>query len=225
MSDATVFPVGQYAGMRENKNGPDGYRVRVGRDLEYLDDDQFAVWGLAHGLPDTGKDSWSQDDIVDRAVDIDLVDAHVHVQELARRGLLASVPTDHDRAGEAMAFASRHRLRALLIGLGSRPGAVDTHAVGVLGVGTAAILDESGYRLWQWGTTAESLRQYVTELDDATDPVELLPGVLADLRVLVANGCAYLDAVPAAAGPDRAPTSDIARVLGGSAPANAAPQP
>jgi hypothetical protein len=90
----------------------------------------------------------------------------------------------------------------LFVGLGNAPDRPNGHAVGLPGLGAAAILDPDCYELWQWGSVAPTLwhscelRASVSaQLDHPLEPVDALGDVLGDLRFLIANGCAYLDVV------------------------------
>lgn len=204
MTETTVFPVGHYAGTI-----PDGevHLVRVGRELERLTDDEFGIWMLAHGLAEVGKGSWTRTDVLDRARDAEIADPEGCFERLLARMLLAVVPMEAERVDDAVAFATAYRLGTLLVGLGAAPDVPDRHAVGVPGVGTAALLDAETYRLWQWGGIAPTLWRHCQDrirtagegldaLSTLVDPAKVLGDVLGELRVLLVHGCAYLDAVP-----------------------------
>jgi hypothetical protein len=200
MSTATVFPVGHYGGA-----GPGtAHLIRVGRKLERLTDDEFGIWMLAHGLADVGKGTWGRSDVLDRARDAELSDPESCLERLVGSGLLAVVSTE--RADEAAAFATAYRLCTLLVGLGAAPDQPELHAIGVPGVGTAALLDAGTYRLWQWGGVAPTLWRHCQDrirsdgegrdgLAALVDPAKMLEDILGELRVLLAHGCAYLDTV------------------------------
>lgn len=206
MSAATVFPVGHYGGA-----GPrDAHLVRVGARLEKLTDDEFGIWMLAHGLADVGKGNWSREDVLERARDAELAEPEACLSRLVERRLLAVVPAD--RVDDATSFATAYRLCTLLVGLGAAPDQPELHAIGVPGVGTAALLDAGTYQLWQWGGIAPTLWQHCQDrirtggdgrdaLAALVDPAKVLGDVLGELRVLLAHGCAYLDtAAPSAPG-------------------------
>ena len=71
-----VLPIGQFFGTFHPKPGePDHmHRVRVKDGLWELDDEQFAVWGLLHGLPDkvSGGEPWTREAV--RAAATELAD-------------------------------------------------------------------------------------------------------------------------------------------------------
>ncbi|MEU4193249.1 hypothetical protein AB0E69_15235 [Kribbella sp. NPDC026611] len=188
-----VFPVGHYNGVRPG----DEHVIRVGRTQHQVDADAFAVWVLAHGVPEVGKGEWTVDDVVARSADAAVEDPAGQLEQLADAGLLAMVGNTPLPAAE---FAQRHRLDVLFVGLGNAPDQLEGHAVGVPGLGTAAVLDPDCYELWQWGSVAPTLwhscevRATVTaELGRQADPVDAIGEILGDLRFLVAHGCVYLD--------------------------------
>lgn len=185
---STVFPVGHYGGVREREQV-----VRVGWNQHRIDEDAFGVWVLAHGLPEVGKGPWTVDDVIGQAGCAGIADATNQLEALADAGLVAVVD---DQA----LFARRHRMDVLFVGLGNAPDRLDGYAVGIPGLGTAAVLDSDCYELWQWGSVAPSLwhscevRAAVTVREgEAADPGKALVEILGDLRFLIAHGCAYLD--------------------------------
>lgn len=193
MSDS-VFPVGHYGGLRAGTDAP-VHAVRVGWQQLRLSEDAFTVWVLAHGTPELGKGRLAVEDLLGQAADIPA--AERHLDELVKQGALAVVPELPD---EATAFAKRHRLDVLFVGMGNAPDRPDEHAVGVPGLGAAAVLDPDCYELWQWGSVAPKLwhscevRAAVTsDLGRAQEPIDALGEILGDLRYLLSHGCAYLD--------------------------------
>lgn len=184
----TVFPVGHYGGARESEQV-----VRVGWSQHRIDENAFGVWVMAHGLPEVGKDPWTVEDILRQCESAGISDAAKQLETLADAGLVAVVddPTN---------FARSHRMDVLFVGLGNAPDRLEGHAVGIPGLGTAAVLDPDCYELWQWGSVAPTLwhscevRATVTAAHGQTaDPVAALTEILGDLRFLIAHGCAYLD--------------------------------
>ncbi|WP_433165228.1 hypothetical protein [Kribbella sp. CA-247076] len=184
----TVFPVGHYGGVRD-----DGQVIRVGWTQHRIDEDAFGVWVLAHGVPEVGKGVWTVEDVVGRAAEAGIVGARDQVARLNDAGLLAVVE-------DSGVFARSHRMDVLFVGLGNAPDRLDGHAVGIPGLGVAAVLDPDSYELWQWGSVAPTLwhscevRATVTaEHGQAADPERAVAEILGDLRFLIAHGCAYLD--------------------------------
>jgi hypothetical protein len=193
----TVFPIGQSGGLELDEYGGEQRIVRVGWSRHRIDVDAFAVWRLAHGLPERGRSNWTVEDLVEHCERDGIDDPAGHVEQLADAGLLAIFEHNPMMATQ---FVQRHRLGVLFVGLGNAPDRLDGHAIGVPGVAVAAVLDPDCYELWQWGSVAPTLwhscevRATVTaEIDRTADPADALAGILGDLRFLLAHGCAYLD--------------------------------
>jgi hypothetical protein len=190
---ALVFPVGHYGGVRDGETQV----IRVGWKQHRIDEDAFGVWVMAHGLAEVGKGQWTFQDVVEHSEKAGVEDAAGKVTALADAGLLAVV---EDNPIMATRFAQAHRMDVLFVGLGNAPDRLDGHAVGIPGLGTAAVLDPDCYELWQWGSVAPTVwhscevRATVTaKLGQEASPVDALAEILGDLRFLIAHGCAYLD--------------------------------
>ncbi|WP_328333221.1 hypothetical protein OHA70_16010 [Kribbella sp. NBC_00382] len=187
MAASTLFPVGHYAGLRPDDDGLPLHAIRIGWQQHRLSEDAFGTWVLSHGTPQLGKGSWSADDLVAAALDAGISEPARHAEALATDGLLAS-------ASEA--FAKAYRLDVQFVGLGNSPENPDQYAVGLPGLGAAAMLDPSSYELWQWGSVAPTLWhmcQVRASIAGDAEPADALTSVLGDLRYLVAHGCAYVD--------------------------------
>lgn len=176
-----VFPIGHYVGERH----PEGtHLVRVGLAHLTMTPDEFGVWVLAHHDGPT----WTVDDL--RAVAGNAGLSAAALDRLVDAGALAVV-------ADQRSFAGRYRLEPLLVGLGNTREHPETYAVGLPGLPPVAMVDEDSYELWQWAALAPSLwhtcetRAKVS--DDAVRAEELVGGVLAGIRPLLANSCAYLD--------------------------------
>ncbi|MGZ0149066.1 hypothetical protein ACXJJ3_18490 [Kribbella sp. WER1] len=183
-----VFPIGHYHGIRDDEQV-----VRVGWSQHRLDADAFAIWVLAHGVPEVGKGAWTVDDLLVHAEKSGVEEPAAYVERLADAGLLAVVT-------DAREFARRYRMDVMFVGLGNTPDRLEGHAIGIPGLGTAAVLDPESYELWQWGSVAPTVwhscevRATVSAEPSARpDPEAALAEILGDLRFLVARGCAYLD--------------------------------
>lgn len=190
----TVFPIGHYTGLRPDDDGRPVHSVRIGWQQRRLTEDAFGTWVLGHGTPQVGKGPWTGEELLAAADEAGITDARTHLEELTGLGLLASVP---ERSEE---FAKAHRIDVQFVGLGNSPENPELHAVGLPGLGAAAMLDPDSYELWQWGSLAPTLwhscqvRASVTsKLDQQVEPIDALAGVLGDLRFLIGHGCAYLD--------------------------------
>jgi hypothetical protein len=196
---SSVFPVGHYGGLRpgEVPGAAQVHAVRVGWRQLRLSEDAFGVWVLSHGSTETGKGPWTTDDIIQQADQAGVADAKAHLENLVSDGALVLVP---DRPDEAVVFAQSHRMEVLFVGLGNTPDRPDGYAVGLPGLGTAAILDPDCYELWQWGSVAPTLwhssevrSEVAGQLGRTLEPVAALAQIMGDLRYLIVHGCAYLD--------------------------------
>lgn len=196
-----VFPVGHYAGER-----PGGqHLVRLGWSPERLTTDEFGVWVLAHGSSRAGKSDWTVDDVRTLAEGAEVGGPADAVESLLKRGLLVAVPAEPAAAPATLAFLRSHRMGSLLTGLGDTAENAGTYGVGVPGTAALAWLDRDAYELWQWGQLPPSLwhtcaarANVSTQLGEPLEATQAVGGVLADLRLLLAHSCAYLDvAAPA----------------------------
>ncbi|MEV8378391.1 hypothetical protein AB0P21_36975 [Kribbella sp. NPDC056861] len=193
---APIFPVGHYTGARVD-HGRAIHTVRVGWRQHKLDEDAFALWALAHGVPENGKAAWTEADVLRRAGELRPGEEAVtdRLGTLAAAGLITSVDDEEK-------FCRTHRLGVLFVGLGNSRQRPDRYSIGLPGHGAAATVDSSTYQLWQWGSVVPTLwhscelRATMTSAAGrTTSALQLAPEVLGDLRPLIASGCAYLDMV------------------------------
>jgi hypothetical protein len=188
-----VFPAGHYVGERHPERH---HVVRLGMKHHRLTADEFGVWVLAHGTAEIGKGAWTVDALVDLAESAALPDARLAVSGLTGTGLLTTV----DGPAAARRFAEGHRVHPLLTGLGNTEDEPDRYQLGFPGIPPVAVVDTSTYELWQWGHVAPTLWQacevrekVAAGLGTRTAAADLLTESLGDLRVLLANSCAFLD--------------------------------
>jgi hypothetical protein len=190
-----VFPVGHYLGERHPE---EDQVIRVGMEIHTISADEFGVWVLAHGAQ-ADRSAWTTDDLLALAAETELADAGRHLEELTAKGLLAQVPAEGGPG--AVAFAETHRLAPLLVGLGNTEDDPDSYALGFpLLDEPVAVVPAGSYELWQWGHVAPSMWhtcevrvKVAADLNEPTDTAAALDGLLADLRPLLVNSCAYLD--------------------------------
>lgn len=190
----TVFPVGHYMGERHPERH---HVVRLGLTHRKLTPDEFGVWVLAHGTEEIGRGAWTVGALLDLAESAELPGARDAVAELTASGLLAVVD-----GGGARRFAEGHRMHPLLVGIGNTDDEPDRYQLGFPGLPPVAVVDASAYELWQWGHLAPSLwhscevrEKVAAGLGEPVPAADLVDDTLGDLRVLLANSCAYLDVV------------------------------
>lgn len=191
-----VFPVGHYMGERHPERH---HIVRLGLTHRTLTADEFGVWVLAHGTTEVGTGAWPVGELLDLATDAELPDAPDAVARLVEAGLLALVDAE---AGGTRRFAESHRMHPLLVGIGNTDDEPDRYQLGFPGLPPVAVVDTSAYELWQWGHLAPTLwhtcevrEKVAAGLGEPVAAADLVADTLGDLRVLLANSCAYLDIV------------------------------
>lgn len=176
----TVFPIGHYMGERH----PEGLQfVRLGLEHQTMTEDEFGVWVLAHN----DSPQWSVENVLGLAAEAELADPRASVDRLLSVGLLVTV-------SDPVVFAQAYRLNPLLTGIGNTEQDPDKYAVGIPGQ-EPALLEAGSYELWQWCALAPTLWhtcEIRSKIGDIS-PKEAATEVLADLRPLLANSCAYLD--------------------------------
>jgi len=193
-----VFPVGQLlGGFHPGPGEPAAYRrVRIGdATLPLRGPVEFGVWALAHGTGDPlGSDEYETALLEQFGPDGPGIAA-----ELVEAGALVLV---EEPAAEAMAFATRYRLRPLLCAIGPVPQPADLmtggHGPARFGIGTAGytmvIVDSALFGVWWWSGPAANLWSVCQRLSSPGRP----PGSILDhfLRTgggLLARGAGYLD--------------------------------
>lgn len=198
-STEIVFPIGHYAGHRRDLDGV--HQVRRGWLPQKLSADEFTVWVMSHGSGSAaGSGDWSTTDVLDLARRAKVADPGPAVDALKQRGLLATVPRGDAGREEVEEFARNHRMNSLLTGLGDTEENHGVYAVGVPDAAATVWLDAESYETWVWAplsptlwSFAEARARMLGELGQPTEPVDVLAGLLRQLRVLLSNSCAYLD--------------------------------
>lgn len=175
-------------------------QVRAGADVVELDDKDFVVWLLAHGMSD--EDRPTRASLLATSEQLGLVPAQVGaaIERFLTDGLLVEVVPD---GPSALAFAQQHQLFPLMLGLGPDPDEPQMQVVGLFDQPVAQV-SEPMYDVWVWGHLAPDLW---TACHDAvetartagvTDPAELRPswvlaGVLDAVHALLSCRAAYFD--------------------------------
>jgi hypothetical protein len=203
ISAPLIFPIGHYLGSNypADSLALDSHVLRVGWRLHRLElPEEFAVWALAHGLPE-GSDMapWTLAATEGAARASGVGNAGPILQDLLAQDLIIEVDPDTDEATE---FAQICRLRALHSGTGRLPGpdgAAERWGIGWAGVNPLVNVDAFTYELWKWAPVCNSI-WHICEIlakadggDDPQTPRAMLSRTLPAIQVLVANGAAYLD--------------------------------
>ena len=204
-AEPLILPIGHYLGARVPQGGADAdvHLVRIGWETYRLEDnEQLAVWALAHGLPTTGSDeepSWTRSTIEGAARVSGIPNVATTLFDLISRDLLVEVTPG---TVDAVAFAQAYRTRSLLVGLGNT--AAEPTLYGLAASETAPPVVKVpifAYELWTWGHTCDSLWHTCHVLaatgdpadPERSDPRRVLTRCLSAIRLLLACGAIYLD--------------------------------
>ncbi|MGH3657925.1 MAG: hypothetical protein ACRDUA_14815 [Micromonosporaceae bacterium] len=198
-----ILPVGHYAGAFHHTVGSPGHHhnVMIGAQVLRLDDERFAVWLLARGLPDKITTTrWTRRMVEREAVAAGVTDVPQVLAGLMADGLLVeTIPgTEH-----SLDFAESYRLIPLLLGLGNSADEPWLHGIGFFNQPRLAVTSEV-YSLWEWSHLDPDLwaacraHAQTSQRAGLTDPEQVVPeriltGFLGALHPLLTAGAAYLD--------------------------------
>ena len=199
-----LFPIGHCMGVFHNSVEPDDHytQVRVGPVIHQLSDEQFAIWGLAHALPDRPLDElWSRASVLTAARRAGIGRPDEVLDSLLEDGLLAETTPNGD---SAIDFGRRYRMVPLMLGLGNTAEEPGIYSIGLVGMPIVQ-LSATAYDLYEWahldpnlwvaceGAAATALR---VGIDDplATDPVRTLEALLETLHIMLSHNAICLDA-------------------------------
>lgn len=198
---ATVIPVGQFVGAMElpAEAGPGvdvSYRIRLGVNIEELNEAEFGVWAIAHGTgPEVKPASLpALESLATKKAK--LPDPHAASDRLLRRGLLARVVPV---GAEARRFAERHNLMPLGVGLGNSPDSLAKFGIGQPGFPRSTV-GSALFDIWAFAATCPSLWHACEQAETVGSDVatgDLLRLVLEALPVLLATDAAWVDLSPA----------------------------
>lgn len=203
-AEPLIVPIGHYVGARVPRVGtePLSHVVRIGWETYKLEDaEQFAVWALGHGLPETAGDDtapWTRSALVGAARASGIRNVGDALAELIARDLLIEVTPG---TAEAVEFAQVCRTRSLLVGVGNTLEEPHIYAIGVSDSAPVVRVSGFAYELWKWGHACDSLwhacHVFAAAGDpkdpDHADPERVLTRCLAAIQVLIASGAMYLD--------------------------------
>lgn len=194
-----LVPIGHDVGALYPEPGTDRHcqQVRAGTDLVELDDTDFTVWLLAHGLADDDRPTRPGVRAGAERLGIGADEADRAMDRFLADDLLAEIEPG---GPAAIAFAERHQLFPLTLGLGSAGG---QREIGLLNQPVAALSDAI-FDLWAWAHLAPHLwaachdAAEVARRAGATDaavldPEQVLAGLLGAVHGLLYTRVAYLD--------------------------------
>lgn len=195
-----MFPIGQSLGAYFFGAGPNDHvrRVRLGHEIVELTDHEFAVWSLAHGLSEepgegeaaSGARTWDRDRVAAAFEGSEIGGAAIIVDRLLDRGLLAEVDVTSPAASD---FARQHRLLPLQLGMGNSTEYRTMYVVGTVEQPLAG-MTRLLYGIFLWGHLAPNLLA-ACEVQDESDPRDLLAKTLAVLHTLLTPNAVCLDLV------------------------------
>ncbi|TCC58275.1 hypothetical protein E0H73_28595 [Kribbella pittospori] len=199
--DALLIPVGHDLGALYLDSGPEHrQQVRMGVEVMELDDREFAVWLLAHGIGN--DDRPTRESLLGQAEKRGLArdDVGAAVEQFLGDGLLVAVEPEADAA---VAFALEHQLFPLLQGLGPDPEQPWLQTIGMLNQPVAQV-SSALYDVWAWAQLAPELwtgcqdaamvsQQVGVTNPEETEPRQVLAGVLAQVHGLLCVRAAYFD--------------------------------
>lgn len=200
---ALLFPIGHCIGAYYDAPASTEhfFQVRVGPEVVRLRDDQFAVWGLAHGTPDRPEGQpWNRAAVLTAARQAGIAEAETVLGSLLEDKMLAETSPGTE---SALDFARRYRMLPLMLGLGNTTEEPRLYSVGLIG---QPIVSMSGvaYDLYEWAHmdanlwlacqgAAESARSVGIQDEISTDPARMLDALLGTLHVLLSPNAIYLD--------------------------------
>jgi len=200
--DVLLVPVGHDLGVRYPVAGSAEHhqQVRAGTELAELDDLEFTVWLLCHGV--SAEERPNRTTVPAAAAELGLP-AH-QVEQALKRLVADGLAVELDpQAGSAVAFAQGHQLVPLMLG-------VDQDGLRAIGLLQKPLIHVSSalYDLWAWAHLAPQLwaacqdAAEVTQLaglvdPDEIDPRRILAGLLTAVHPLLGVRAAYFDRRPA----------------------------
>jgi hypothetical protein len=115
--DSLLVPVGHDLGVLYQGPEPEQRRqvIRVSGDIVELDDNEFAIWLLAHGIDDQDRPTRASLVATARRLGLPAATIDEAISRFLTVGSLVSVQPASD---SAVAFAQQHQLIPLMLGLG-----------------------------------------------------------------------------------------------------------
>lgn len=200
--DVLLVPVGHDLGVLYPEPGADQHRqqIRAGADVVELEDMDFAIWLLAHGVGD--QDRPTRASVIESAQRLGLPVATI--ADAVDRFLVSGLLVEVEPTGEsAVLFAEQHQLVPLMLGLGPDQEQPWLQTIGLLNQPVAQV-SSAMYDVWAWAHLAPQLwtgchdAAEVARLVGSTEPEELDPhrvlaGLLGSVHALLCVRAAYFD--------------------------------
>ncbi|TCC22339.1 hypothetical protein [Kribbella sindirgiensis] len=195
-----LIPVGHDLGVLypDSESNQHRQQVRLGVEVMELEDEDFAVWLLAHGTD--GDDRPTAESLAAQGENLGLHGVRSAIERFRADGLLVAVDPAAD---EAVEFAREHQLFPLLHGLGPDPEEPWLQSIGLMNqplVQASTAL----YDVWAWAQLAPELwtgcqdaaavaQQVGVTNPEEIEPRQVLTGVLAQIHGLLSVRAAYFD--------------------------------
>jgi hypothetical protein len=200
--DALLVPVGHDLGALYSEAGSDQRRqqVRIGVDVIELEDSEFAVWLLAHGIDDQDRPTRASLTAAAQRLGLETAGIGQTVDRITADGLIFEV----EPGGEsAVRFAEEHQLFPLMHGLGPDAEQPWLQTIGLLNQPVVQV-SNALYDVWFWAQLAPQLwtgchdaamvaKQAGVTNPEEVEPRQVLAGVLANVHALLCVRAAYFD--------------------------------
>jgi hypothetical protein len=202
VDDVLLVPVGHDLGVLYPEPGSDQRRqqIRAGADVVELEDMDFAIWLLAHGMGDQDRPTRASLNASAQRLGLPAATIDDAVDRFLVSGLLVEVQPSGE---SAVLFAEQHQLVPLMLGLGPDQEQPWLQTIGLLNQPVVQVSSPM-YDVWAWAHLAPQLwtgchdAAEVARLAGATDPEELDPrrvlaGLLGSVHALLCVRAAYFD--------------------------------
>lgn len=200
--NALLVPVGHDLGVLYSGAGSDQRRqqVRIGVDVIELEDSEFAVWLLAHGIDDQDRPTRASLTVAAQRLGLETAGIGQTVDRIAADGLLFEVEPEGE---SAVRFAEEHQLFPLMYGLGPDAEEPWLQTIGLLNQPVVQV-SNALYDVWSWAQLAPQLwtgchdaamvaKQAGVTNPEEVEPRQVLTGVLANVHALLCVRAAYFD--------------------------------
>lgn len=207
--EALVLPVGHFAGpmfVSPDATEPETFEIRFDDGVFSVSATEYAIWALAHGDPEkVGNSRPTREVLALEAEATGVTEPAATIDQMLVDGLLVLV---EDTPAARRAFAERHQLLPLALGLGNQPAQLGVFQIGMPNAPRVSVGYDI-YHMWLFCHREPSLwaavEQIAREAEAAnaaapagdvqliSDADSLLAGLVDALPILLSTSCAYLD--------------------------------